>query len=403
MIFRDAEPSDIPRLEELFSPWISHDPSVSGYLEGLRQCGAAAQSPACCVLAHGRDLAGAILSVPEGADRRKIVACAARAAWDDLWLKRFLELQIMDWEDQGIRRVAFRVPATAERGLFDLLRSVGFFSEGASSSLEPQKPPRVHLCKHFLYETVHEDRLLDFLKDVFQRLGYEIKDEHDAFSFRPSPTLLLPFLFGPWHRISRIGDDVILQPPVRRIEHHELETAFYPLRILGRSEKPLLLIMDAKKASRLIDLPHHDLDQGSLFPRVTLCRARTIHLTDITCTHPSAARLIRKGLPLLFYVHKIGAVGWARVDDWDVDEPARLCRTFPRSEEWDPADIDAHAAASGPLAGKALAVRFHWFKPFTRAVSFDQMRAMDPTFHPQRARTLSPELFHAVLQAGRGA
>ncbi len=402
MIYKDAEYSDIQTLKELFSPWISHDPTVSDHLEGLGRPQPGAQSPHCRLLAHGRDLLAAILSVPDGSNRRKILACAVSTAWNDLWLKRFLEQQIMDWEDQGIRRAAFRVPATADPGLFDLLRSVGFFSEGVSSSLEPQKPPRIHLCKHFLYETVQEERLMDFLKDVFQRLGYQVEDEHEAFSFRPSPAMLLPFLFAPWHRISRIGKEVILQPPVRRVEPHELETTFYPLRIQGRGEKPLLLVMDAKKASHLIDLPQHDLEQGSLFPRVTLCRGRTIHLTDITCTHPSAARLIRKGLPILFYVHRIGAVGWARVEDWRVDDPACLRQTFPHSQEWDAAELDAHAATTGPFAGKTLAVRFHWFRPFKRAVSFEQMRTMDASFHPQRTRMLSPELFLTVRAAGLG-
>lgn len=215
--------------------------------------------------------------------------------------------------------------------------------------------------------------------------------------------MLLPFLFAPWHKISRIGKEVILQPPVRRMELHELETTFYPLRIRSQGEKPLLLIMNAGSASRLIDLPARDARQGSLFPRDALCRGRTIHLTDITCAHPSAARLIRKGLPLLFYVHRIGAVGWARVEDWDLDEPAGLRRKFPQTEEWDPNEIAMHSATLGPMAGKLLAVRFHWFRPFAEAVSFDRMRLLDDAFHPQRTRTISPELFEAVLKAGTGS
>jgi len=403
MIFREAEGRDIPTLKKLFSEWISHESTIPDYLEILSHSSAGEGGADCRLLEQGTGILAAILSVPERTDSRKIVAFSTVTAWDDPRLKRFMEQQIMDWEEQRTHRVGFRVPETADRGLLGLLRSVGFFSEGLSSSLQLDKPARIHLCKHFLYQTQDEERLLDFLKDVFQRLGYETRDEENAFSFRPSPTLLLPFLFAPWHRISRIGREVILQPPVRRIELHELETVFYPLRIQGIDEKPLLLIMNARSASRLIDLQRPDFDQRSLFPQATVCRSRTIHLTDITCTHPSAARLIRKGLPLLFYVHRIGAVGWARVDDWDLDDPDSFYQKSPQSEEWDPHELVLHSASSGPMAGKLLAVRFHWFRPFKRAVSLDRMKALDKSFHPQRTRIVSPQLFSAVLEAGNAA
>ncbi len=402
MIFRGAETRDLPTLRRLFSDWMSQDASVVNCLESFSHTSKADSGLECQILEHEGDILASILSIPESPNAKRILGFASSVAWDGHWLKRFLEHQIMDWEDQGIRRVGFRVPATADRQLLGLLRSVGFFSEGLSSSLQLDKPARIHLCKHFLYDTIDEEHLLDFLKNVFQLLGYQIREEENAFSFRPTPTLLLPFLFAPWHKISRMGREIILQPPIRRIELHELETTFYPLRVRGVDEKPLLLIMDGKSATRLIDLHHYELDQRSLFPRATLCRGRTTHLTDITCTHPSVARLVRKGLPLLFYVHRVGAVGWARVEDWHLDDPTLIYHKFPQSEQWDKHEIESRVAGSGPLAGKLLAVRFHWFRPFRRAVSFERMKALDDTFHPQRTRTVSPQLFRSVLQVGKG-
>lgn len=93
-------------------------------------------------------------------------------------------------------------------------------------------------------------------------------------------------------------------------------------------------------------------------------------------------------------------MGSARVDDWELDEPAGLCNKFRQSQEWDAAEMADHCATSGPLAGKMLAVRFHWFRPFKRAVSFERMRMMDESFHPQRTRTIPPELFRNVVEAG---
>jgi hypothetical protein len=399
MILRHAEKTDLPVLEELFKDWILLKPSIQDTFQHIGERGSEG-STECRVLESERHVRIALLSVPDGPGRRRIAAIGGVQPREDPWVKRFLEEQIMDWAQEGVAKVSLTLPLAMGGDLVFALHACGFFAEGVSTSFQSQRDIQVHLCKHFLYRTISEQDFIGLMTDVFTGLGYEMREEKHELGFRLAQPYLPPFLFSPWHKISLWGTDFVVQPPVRKIQFHEIETAFYPLSIQAKDEKPLLLMMDAKRAPELIDLPQSDLDQGSLFPGAVVCRSRTMHLSDITCAHPSAAQLLRKGLPLLFYVNRIGAVGSGRLEDWDVDEPDRLCEKFHHTEGWEAAEVAAHAAASGPLAGRMLAVRFHWFRPFQRAVSFEQIRALDESFLPQRTRTVSPHLFRAVVDAG---
>jgi len=399
MILRHAEKTDLPFLRALLKDWILGKPSLEETLHGIGGRGSES-GVQCRVLESERTIRAALVSVPDGPGRRRIAGLAADPSGEEKQVRRFLEEQIMEWAQERVAKVSLTLPVSLSGDLLPVLRGCGFFAEGVSTSFQAQRDLQVHLCKHFLYRTFAEDGFMAFMKEVFGGLGYDATEHHDELGFRLGQAYLPPFLFSTWHKISSIRDDFVMQPPVRKISFHEIETLFYPLSIQGRDEKPLLLMMDAGMAGEVIDLPHCDYGQESLFPGAVMCRSRTMHVSDISCAHPSAARGIRKGLPLLFYVNGVGAVGSARVEDWDVDEPDRLCKKFQHSEGWDPADMATHAATSGPLAGRMLAVRFHWFRPFQRAVSFEEIRTLDESFLPQRTRTLSPDLFRAVVEAG---
>ena len=111
---------------------------------------------------------------------------------------------------------------------------------------------------------------------------------------------------------------------------------------------------------------------------------------------------MRKGLPLLFYVNRVGAVGTARVENWYLDEPENLCGHFHEMAQFDPEDVKEHAAGSGPRAGKVLAIRFRWYRPLARVVPLDEIRQMDSGFNPQRTRSIAPRLLQSIVSAGAG-
>ncbi len=180
---------------------------------------------------------------------------------------------------------------------------------------------------------------------------------------------------------------------------HELETLFYPLQIRVSGEKPLLLPLERKRAETLIDLPNGQTAQSTLFDPETY-RSRTIYPNNLAFSLPAVLNSMRKGLPLLFYINRIGAVGAGRVEDYYLDEPKNLFNHIDDMSFFDPADVMDHAMSSGTKAGKILVIRFHWYRPFKKVVSFEEIKKADDSFNPQRTRVLSAGLFNAITNQG---
>ncbi len=147
---------------------------------------------------------------------------------------------------------------------------------------------------------------MDFLQEILLSLGYEVRPEGEGFGYRIKTDYRLPFIFSTWHRITRNGPDIIVHPPARILELHELETLFFPLTISAKHDKPLLLPMEKKRAASLIELPPASTHQNSLFDTSALNGRRTISLNNLTYSYPTGIQGIRKGLPILFYVNRIG-------------------------------------------------------------------------------------------------
>jgi hypothetical protein len=115
---------------------------------------------------------------------------------------------------------------------------------------------------------------------------------------------------------------------------------------------------------------------------------------------------------MLFYVNRIGAVGHARVDDWSLEDEnpsispsgkGGLEGDFPGLTHTGESEIDGqarHGDGSATRPGKALVIRFRWYRPLRRAVKLDEIRAMDDDFNPQHSRSISPKLFRSILSIG---
>jgi hypothetical protein len=117
---------------------------------------------------------------------------------------------------------------------------------------------------------------------------------------------------------------------------HELETLFYPLRVKGLREKPLFLPLEKKRATELIDLPDIDARQDSLFQDGLFHGYRRIFMNNLTYGYPAGLKRVRRGLPVLFYVNRIGVVGSGRVEDWYLDEPKKLYNQLDEMGFFDP-------------------------------------------------------------------
>jgi hypothetical protein len=115
---------------------------------------------------------------------------------------------------------------------------------------------------------------------------------------------------------------------------------------------------------------------------------------------PTGIQGVRRGLPLLFYVNRVGAVGTAKVEDWLIDEAKRL-HDFVEQKGWSAANEATETDATvAPRSGKVLAVRFQWFRPFRKPVKLDEIRSMEKNFSPQRVRAVSSGLFESIVNRG---
>lgn len=400
MVLRSALKQDLAAIKTILKPWTDHDPGILERLDNLPPTGTLG-AVGCRILETDRTIRCVSLWTQDKPDEAQLLALGLGPGASELGAdRRLLREEILAWSEMGIAKVTIRLPDAFAGSLIDCLKSCGFMLEGISSSCGVAHKPQICLCKHFLYRVIPDSQVMGFLRDFFLSLGYEVKDEPEGLGYRIKAEYRLPFIFSTWHRITRSGPDIIVHPPARVLEMHELETLFFPLRIHSRHEQPLLLPMEKKRALHLIDLPQSDSQQNSLFETGFVARQRSVHFNNLTYGYPTGVRGIRKGLPLLFYVNRIGVVGSGRVEDWYLDEPKNLYNRIDEMGYFDPEDVKEQAATSGSKMGKVLVIRFHWYKPLKRSVTLEEIRRMDENFNPQRARTLSAGLFQSILSAG---
>ncbi len=399
MIFRPALKKDLPAIRKILKPWITEDSSVSQYLESIPVAGetSAVRSR---VLEVDKSVRCAMFWVTEKCDEAQIVAMGfGQHASETGADSRFVREAILEWSEAQVSKVIIRLPEALSNSLLPPMKASGFMFEGISSRTGNKQRPKLHLCKHFLYKTVPHSKVMEFLRDFLTSLGYEIRSEEDGFGYRLRTEYRLPFIFSPWHRITKSGPDIIVHPPARILEAHELETLFYPLRVHVSGEKPLLVSMERKRAQISIELPDSESKQSTLFAPEVM-RKRAVFHNNLAFSFPAGLQTMRRGLPVLFYVNKLGAVGSGRVEDWYLDEPKNLFNHIDDMSFFDPADVIEHAATTGSKAGKVLVIRFQWYSPFKKVISFDEIRQVDENFNPQRIRSLSSSLFQTITNVG---
>ncbi len=402
MILRPAQNRDWPAIKKLFAPWTDEEPEVRCVLDGLIR-GEAPNQPRCNTVESDRTLLCASLWTLESPDTVRLWALGVSQSALEMDLHiRFLREEILDWAEMGIEKVVIMVPKSLSSVFIGSLRACGFLFEGITATCALDTCPRFRLTKYFLYRSIDHSEVMAFLKDFLSSLGYEVRPEGEGFGYRVGAEYRLPFMFNAWHRITRSGPEIIVHPPARILEMHELETLFYPLRVQAVQEKPLFLPLERKRAVGLIDLPEEDVRQGSLFQDGWFAQYRHLFPNNLTYGYPAGLKGVRRGLPVVFYVNRVGVVGSGRVEHWYLDEPRNLYNQLDEMGFYDPEDVKECAASSGPSAGKVLVIRFHWYRPLRRPVTLERLRELDGTFNPQRTRALSADLFDAILAAGNG-
>lgn len=400
IIIRQALERDRQAVENILKPWIDDDPGIREALEEVFRPGPTG-TIRCRLLETDKTIRCVSVWRSEQPGEVRLIALGMGPGAPEFGMDhRFVSEEILDWADSGVSKVSVTLPEAVSSSLTSSLRTSGFIFEGISSSCKAGQISRVRFCKHFLYRTIPYSQVMSFIKDFLLSLGYEVRAEGDGLGYRIRSDHRFPFIFNAWHRITRSGSDIIVHPPARVLELYDLETIFYPLSIRTRNEKPLLIPMDKKRASHLVDLPRLDTQQGTLFAERAADRHRPVFSNNLTYSFPAGLHGMRRGLPMLFYVNRMGAVGTGRVEDWYLDEPKNLYNNLEEMGYFDPQDVKEHVASAGPNTGKVLVIRFKWYRPLKRIVTLEEIRGMVDSFNPQRTRSLSSTFFQSIVAAG---
>ncbi|MFH0823168.1 MAG: hypothetical protein V2B18_10495 [Pseudomonadota bacterium] len=401
-VLRHATAKDHPTIRKLLKPWKDHSTSLSGDIEAAMSADGGTKAH-CTVLEADGVIHSAALWVREDTDRVRLLALGSGHGAAELGMeKRLMREEIIRWADMGIMKAWVRVPRAIASGLIKCFKGCGFILEGISSGWTMNQDETIRLTKHFLYRTVQEEGVLGLLKEFIASRGYQIASVDGGFEYRVKEEFHLPFIFSSWHRISRSGRDIVVHPPARVLHVNELEELFFPLRVHTPEDRPLVVVLDKARAKCLVEVPRITPRRVEASGLDAASDERRLILNDLVYTHPGGIKELRKGLPILFFVSRLGAVGTARVEEWYVEKPESLYGAIQEMGNFDPADVRDTTASSGSRSGRVLLLRFAWYSPFKRVVTSDQIRSLDGSFSPTRSRFLSWDAYHGITALGRG-
>lgn len=396
MLMRPVRKSDFAGISKLFEPWFEHDPSIKEKFQAFLDHKSGPSLTYGNVLDAGGKIIGA--SFWESCNSKETELLAINCVEDQLdseFFEQFIHSEIVDSSKRHIEKIVVKCPQRLGKVLPLMLRNVGFVFETLFHQVYHGQDSVV-MTKTLEHIAIPAASLVGFLIKKFETYGYEIKLDPEGFSYRVMDVYQRPFIVSKWHRVTFSGNDLIIYPPAKRLEPHELETMFYPLRIVGPDEAPLMVTMEKKRACVLLNIPEEDSFQKNMFGTDSGPLICPMNLNNVTYSIASGHKGLRRGLPILFYVNGLGAVGEARIMDWAVEAVSNLDKKIENYPGIEIDDLDAKAIKGGAKVSQILRIRFNYYRAFHRVISFDEIRNLDVSFNPQRRRFVSNELFESI-------
>ena len=166
----------------------------------------------------------------------------------------------------------------------------------------------------------------------------------------------------------------------------DLEARFFPLYV-ERNVEGLIIPIRESFAQMLI--PRSDEPQFLIPTRVQL---RT---DNVYYRWPSVFKRLRHGSPLFFYETQrrqgqSRLIGEGKLLEYSVDEPEELLARYGNLGVYTLDDVRGCAIKSGENSGKALALRFDWYREIPSPLTRQQIEEVLPAFDPTTARRLQP-------------
>lgn len=298
-----------------------------------------------------------------------------------------------------------------------LLDQYGFLIEGVSARRYRDRSWEWVWSKRLLYGRLRPQHLDRFVRRyMFQERGFMVEDaSRGMFIARPRYNALgqpstgeVPCLVAtasgdsPDARYSAacqkaeelgltlifVSIEPLANPHVYGIclDSLDLEARFFPLYV-ERNVEGLIIPIREPFAQMLI--PRSDEPQFLAPTRVQL---RT---DNVYYRYPSVFDRLRRGSPLFFYETQrrqgqSRLTGEGRLLEYAIDEPEELLASYGNLGVYTLEDVRGHTKKTGPNSGRALALRFDWYREVPVPLSREQIREVLPTFDPTTARRLQP-------------
>ena len=165
----------------------------------------------------------------------------------------------------------------------------------------------------------------------------------------------------------------------------DLEAMFFPMYV-EREVEGLIIPIRETFVRRLIPP-----SEQSQFLAPTRVQLRT---DNVYYRYPNVYAGLERGSPLFFYeTQRQGQsrlIGEAKLLQYAVDLPEDLLAEFGRLGVYTLEDLKKATNPRGSDKGKALALRFDWYREIENPLTLQQIKQVLPTFDPRTARRITP-------------
>jgi hypothetical protein len=167
----------------------------------------------------------------------------------------------------------------------------------------------------------------------------------------------------------------------------DLEAKFFPL-FVERDVEGLIVPIRQEYVRGLIPLSN---ERQFMAPTRTQLRTDNVYYR-----YPTAFSRLKRGSPLFFYETgrvqgRSRLVGEAKLLEYAVAEPEELLAGYGNFGVYTLDDVRECVVHRGPNAGKALALRFDWYRELPTPLSLDQVKRVLPSFAPRTARRIGAQ------------
>lgn len=357
---------------------------------------------------HGQ-VVGVAISSEKGSGARKLSTLFVQERFRGMSIGSHLlygEIQ-RAWMD-GVRKLQISFSEERKSDVLPLLYRYGFLFEGISPARYRPDAWEIVMGKVLVAGSIDEAGFLEFVrKRLFTQRGHETRST-DLNSFIAEwpinmvgqVSLLLPsassFVYvctrpEPENEVSLAkelaakADKPLVfitmhgwpgDPPSDFIclDGYDLQSIFFPLQLASNQKHGLVCSIREEYARELIP----STERRTMFPSELQLRTDNVY-------YRAADRYghLRRGVPILFYVtsKKGGSrlAGEALLAKWEVGEPMSLFAKYGNLGIYRLADVEAIARARG---GKAVALKFDWFREYERPLDLALVRGFVPKFNP---------------------